>query len=416
LQRAYFSSHQKLLHTKPNDSPFVLKCASEPRCLAAEDIQIRRFVGELGFIEITDWEYFGQKRNPLDTSMPSRTIEKKGVAARLFEGKLVTGERVLLKEHFEQAKQLGMNELSILKRVNGVWENRRKNDPTLLLNELPVTNLLGFLLADESFQDRSFIEGWVSKFASTAVPQPGNLWLVYQWEATSTCAGFPNVKQEGEVWDLVSAEFKFRRKWNFVLAIMKSALESLSFLHNAGIIHRSLGASSLRLSTTDDRRAKELKVKISDFGFSQYLLEIDDETLRRAQKYGATSSADIVNFFTGEDLYNLGYVFLELIFSSIRINTDPEFPPPISDQTSFKRLIEDIYDFDIQDGLRTFCESEEAWAPAVAFLDADEKLGWKFIEYMVGFYKRLKELGAGAKGTYISADALLASDMFDMYS
>eukprot|EP00619_Florenciella_sp_RCC1007_P010682 CAMPEP_0205923758 /NCGR_PEP_ID=MMETSP1325-20131115/16589_1 /ASSEMBLY_ACC=CAM_ASM_000708 /TAXON_ID=236786 /ORGANISM="Florenciella sp., Strain RCC1007" /LENGTH=79 /DNA_ID=CAMNT_0053292023 /DNA_START=12 /DNA_END=248 /DNA_ORIENTATION=- len=44
---------------------------------------------------------------------------------------------------------------------------------------------------------------------------------------------------------------------------------------------------------------------------------IDFATLRRARSFGATSPAQITAFLTGEDLYALGFVFMELWFSAI---------------------------------------------------------------------------------------------------
>eukprot|EP00638_Chattonella_subsalsa_P008231 CAMPEP_0117751914 /NCGR_PEP_ID=MMETSP0947-20121206/11270_1 /TAXON_ID=44440 /ORGANISM="Chattonella subsalsa, Strain CCMP2191" /LENGTH=345 /DNA_ID=CAMNT_0005570409 /DNA_START=730 /DNA_END=1767 /DNA_ORIENTATION=- len=344
--------------------------------------------------------------------MPARTVEKKGTSARIFEGRLITGERVLLKEYFPVAKELAINELAMLKQVKGTWENRFKKDTSLKITEIPTSNLLGFLLSDESFNDRRFVEGWMTKLPNISIPKKGNLWLVYQWQGTYTVAGFPKAKQEGEFWDIVSAEFKYKRKWRFIKAIMKSALQSISFLHSAGIIHRSIGGTSILLNTVDDRRENEVIAKLTDFGFAQQFSGVDEDLIRRAKKYGASTPMETVNFVTGEDLNALGYVFAELIFSSLKLKGDPESIPPPSDQATIKRLVEDVYSCDVQYGFRDYCAAEESWAPAVELLDQDNGAGWEVLEYMIGFYKRLETMGASSEASFLSADALLTSRLF----
>eukprot|EP00953_Heterococcus_sp_UTEX-ZZ885_P017437 9760-Heterococcus_DN1.PRE.1 len=81
-----------------------------------QELQIKRFIGELGFMEITDWEYYGGQRSPFDPSMPQRTISRGGSTVRLFEATLPNGERALLKEFPPQAADLASNELAMHKQ------------------------------------------------------------------------------------------------------------------------------------------------------------------------------------------------------------------------------------------------------------------------------------------------------------
>lgn len=390
--------------------------AFEPKAYEAEDIQVRRHIGDLGFVEVVDWEYYGAPRNPLDPATPTRSVEAKGTGARLFEGRLRSGERVLLKEHLPAARELGLNEMKMLKRLKVAYANRvaagGEGADALAARGLPVANLLGFLLADESFQDRRFIEGWLTKMGTVDVPKPGNLWLVYQYEPSTTFNSFPEAKQVGEVFDLVSAEYKFRRRWRFVRQALRSSLGALAFAHGAGVIHRSLGAASLRLTVADDRYDKQLEVKLADFGFAQQFSGVDRDLIQRAKRYGCQDPADVVNFVTGEDLYALGYAFLELALGTLSVKTG-EGPPPARDLTTLKRLVEDVYGGDLRGGFREYAAEEPAWAPAVALLDQDDGAGWEAAEYLVGFFRRAEAAGGRVgRGAFLSAEAMLGHRLF----
>ncbi|KAJ1494975.1 hypothetical protein T484DRAFT_1764239 [Baffinella frigidus] len=37
--------------------------------------------GEMGFATVTDWEYYGGQRNPLDLNTPARTLDTSGTTA-----------------------------------------------------------------------------------------------------------------------------------------------------------------------------------------------------------------------------------------------------------------------------------------------------------------------------------------------
>jgi hypothetical protein len=46
------------------------------------------------------------------------------------------------------------------------------------------------------------------------------------------------------------------------------------------------------------------------------------------------------------------------------------------------RLLESTFQLDIE-GAREFCEADERWAGAVAFLDADGRAGWELLAAML---------------------------------
>lgn len=65
------------------------------------------------------WQYYGGRRNPLDTSTPARTVEASGISVRLFDAALADGSRALLKEYLgEEARAIGQRELDIYEHLD----------------------------------------------------------------------------------------------------------------------------------------------------------------------------------------------------------------------------------------------------------------------------------------------------------
>jgi serine/threonine protein kinase len=169
---------------------------------------------------------------------------------------------------------------------------------------------------------------------------------------------------------------------------MRATLEAVAFMHEASMVHRSLSGASLLLSTNDDRVTdpQRIVVKLTDLGFATTIPEaaMDPSLLRRARRLGcANSPFEITAFVTGEDLHALGLAFLELLFSSLvaREAEEKEGALP-SDQATFQRLYEDVFECDIL-RLRDYCMEEPIWEAAVSFLDEDGGSGWNFIEILL---------------------------------
>ncbi|CAN0000646.1 unnamed protein product, partial [Scytosiphon promiscuus] len=339
---------------------------SQLRTFEANEIQLQRFIGELGFVEITDWEY-NRKTSPVDPTTPSRTVNSSGTTVRLFEARTYGNVKVVLKEFLPRGLKLAYRELEINDRLIDAWQSKNGSS-----GRAPVLALLGSLVADESFKSRRFLEQWVSKFPSLPVPATGSVWLVYRWEGLYTFASFPGAKQESEFFDALNPASKTKRRAAFVKEMMRGAASALAFMHEAGMVHRSLGAPSLRVNTLDERYPKQLEVLLSDFGFSCRLSEIDDETIRRASSSGAASPFAVSDFLFREDLYSLGYVFLELIFGAF---CDPEprnsprrYPCPLP-QLQKPVLLALARPQD-------YCLTEPSWEPAVEVLDDNQGSGW----------------------------------------
>lgn len=345
------------------------------RTFEASELQLQRFIGELGFVEITDWEY-NRQTSPIDPNTPSRTLNSSGTSVRLFEARTSSNARVVLKEFLPKVRGLAQREMEITERLLDAWES--KNAGNVGAGRPPVLSLIGSLVADESFKSRSFLEKWISKFPSLSVPEIGSTWLVYRWEGLYTFASFPGAKQESQFFDAWNPDLKPKRRAAFVKEMVRGATSALAFMHEAGVVHRSLGAPSLRMNTLDERYPNQLEVLLSDFGFSSRLSDIDDEAIQRASKAGATTPLAVSDFFFREDLYSLGYVFLELVFCSF-CETASKRP----DQNALKRLLEDIFKGDFR-AFKEYCLEEDAWQPAIDVLDAQRGSGWGLAGALLG--------------------------------
>lgn len=179
------------------------------RRFAAGEFQINRYIGGLGFLEITDWEYYGVdddmrrgstvRVNPLDPATPTRTTTQSGTSVRLFEAFMSDGRRVLLKEYFPPSRQLALGEAAAVLQLQDAWVRTlaptSRTSAGILETELssgmaaeraaeftPFVTLKGCIEGSDVFASKDFIRGWRRSFPEVAPPLPRNLWLVYKWE------------------------------------------------------------------------------------------------------------------------------------------------------------------------------------------------------------------------------------------
>jgi serine/threonine protein kinase len=219
----------------------------------------------------------------------------------------------------------------------------------------------------------------------------------------------------------------WRDRANYVVqGIMKSAVQAVADVHDSGIAHRSIGRSSLVLSSTsqDKRLASSvyftqcsgLVVKLADFGFSGLLEEsaYDDEFISRARSFGFSfrkgeDSLGVTNFAMAEDLHALGFVFLGLLLSSLAELPSPKAPMPATDEDTLQRLLGEIFDKDILQ-FREYVEAEECWVNLVELLDENDGAGWTVLETLF----KAREKAAENKNSLqvITARGLLSNPFF----
>lgn len=349
------------------------------------DFEIQRIVGQQGYATITDWEYYGDK-NPL---APTRTVEASQPAVRLYEARITSNfprlynARVMLKEFLSGGLELGVNEAEaykILYEADGSGI-----DP----DTVPVATLMGTFQTDESFDAPSFAVQWRSRFPNSPTPpRSGAPFLVFRWEGNQTGQSCAAPRREEDIIGTSLLDKWFpgnleRRRSIFLTSFMSKALDSLFYLHaTGGIVHRSLGLASLMVNTTEYRLASSLMLKIRDFGFAKPVSALaEGKALEKARKAGAVMPQDIAAYYFSEDIYALGYAFLELIFSTFSGS-------PVT-QDRFKSLFEDTFDLNIE-SFRQYCAEDSEWEQAVSFLDSRDESGWNMIQDMLSARERFK--------------------------
>lgn len=258
-------------------------------------------------------------------------------------------------------------------------------------------------------------------------PKPGAVWLVYEYtgvgaSATRLTLASPAARREalprkkgffGEPMEPPPLPSWSERADYVIKGIVGPALQAVAAAHEQGIVHRSLGVSSLLVlprSTSDKSAAlsplwstsKDTVVKFSDWGFSQQtdpdLLLQDEDFLRRARSFDislskASPSLLVVNFALAEDMHALGVAVVQLLLSTLVESTDPKIPLPTiaSNEDSFQRVWTDIYDQDMmafRDYLRN--EDDDIYALLVSYLD--EKEGWQFLDALLNARERVAKM------------------------
>lgn len=351
----------------------------------ASEFEIRNYVGSLGYKTIVDWEYYAKDVSPL---APTRTVEAAGPQIRLYDARCLTrtpalyNTRVMLKEFLPSGLELAVSEAEAYKRLydaNASAEARKS---------IPVARLLGQFLADQSFNGMSFELAWAKRFPrSPKAPRPGTPFLVFIWEGTTTAGAFPRAvaasdSPGGRFFESLWPAAAQNRTSAYLRMFMLRSLEALLFLHATGLVHRSVGTSSLLVNTVDNRFADSLDVKLKDFGFAKPVSELAAGVeLERAKKAGASNPSEIASFFYAEDIYSLAYTFCELIFES-HAAIQRNVPKPDASQDRFKATFEDTFEFDIT-RFREYCKAEDAWAGAVKFLDSNDGSGWDLLKAML---------------------------------
>ena len=449
-----------------------------------QDLILSDFVGNMGFDEVTDWEYFEVNEedpsdrkivqpNPFDNSKPKRTRKSSGSVVRVFRGEFVgrlggalssrgLDRRVVVKEFTGyMALKLARYELLSLGKLQtylfpdnddvagGDWiqaassrsvlgrkDDRYVGDLLEKLNKAPFLGIIGEVNLAE-------VEGEMDPndfYRSLGVPppKPEALWIVYEYAGLNTISTYavPPVIRRG----LLPPKRNFfggiseppplpswRDRANYVVkGIMKSAVQAVADVHESGIAHRSIGRSSLVLSSTSqDKRqtssvyctqSSGLVVKLADFGFSGLLVEsaYDDEFISRARSFGFSfrkgeDSLSVTNFAMAEDLHALGFVFLGLLLSSLAEIPTPNTPMPATDEDTLQRLLGEIFEKDILQ-FREYVEAEECWSNLVELLDEDDGAGWTVLETLFKAREKAAENKNGLQ--VISARGLLSNPFF----
>lgn len=370
----------------------LLPLAASLRLFSPSQFTIRRQVGQLGFATETEWQYYAP-RNPLDPSQPTRTVEASGISVRLFEAALDGGDRVLLKQFLKPAVPIGQRELALHKQL------------APLPPPSPLASLLGSLTTDALFETPAFARQWSNALPDTPPPSAGELWLIFKWEGLATIANFASAPQERIWWDLKGTATATARK-RFLKVLTGRSLQALSWLHAKGVAHRSIGPSSLIMSTYDQQLPTRLFVKLIDLGFGTTASLLPPEEISAAMSRGATTPLDVLPLLQRDDLHCLAYVLLETMLAAA--GAEGEQPPPSTELQGLKRLVEDVFEGDVTTQFRAYVREEQRWGLACELLDEHEMAGWQLLQQMVDCREPASEAARR-----VSAQGLLESAWFN---
>ena len=208
-----------------------------------QDLIVNDYVGNMGFEEVTDWEYYYEdgddpanrdvvNPNPFDKSKPKRTRNSSGSVIRIFRGNFIgrTGgairsqgldNRILIKEFTGVfAQELAKNEQRALAKLqsklvdkyskvkDGEWIQAassrsvlgRTDDAhlSILLKELTTAPHLG-ILGEVNLAELEDEEDFPNNFyRAMGVPPPnsGAIWIVYDYQGLNTIASYTSMAPE----------------------------------------------------------------------------------------------------------------------------------------------------------------------------------------------------------------------------
>lgn len=447
------------------------------------DLILSDFVGKMGFDEVTDWEYYYQNEedpadrkvvqpNPFDSSKPKRTRKSSGSVVRVFRGEFSgtlggslrakgIDNRVLVKEFTgEMALKLARYELLSIGKLqsdlvaqnedamDGLWIQiassrtitARKDDQHVgellqLLKKAPYLGILGEVNLAELEGEMDPNEFY--RALGVPPPKPDAIWIVYEYAGLNTVSSYavpPQIRRSKipPKRTLFGTQEpppipSFDKRANYIVSgIMKGAIEALATLHESGIAHRSIGRSSVILTSQTQDKAEPssvyatqtnlLSVKLADFGFSGLLEEstYDEEFLQRARSFGLsfrkgdTSSLAATNFAMAEDLHALGFVILGLLLSSLA--DIPRLDYPIAtDEDTLQRLLGEIFDKDVSK-FREYLEDDPVYKNLVLLLDENNGAGWTVLETL--FQAREKAAENKNSLSVITARGILSNPFF----
>lgn len=277
---------------------------------------------------------------------------------------LILSENDFENETFSNSGELLPSWASTAKLRNSVIKNARQSDNAnvvqlvqlLQKEKVPYVYILGSMEVGTDGGTRGLqLQDWYRSFG-VSPPKSSSIWIIYEYAGLRHTGLYaqpadviksvtrPPVKF---AFPLFSAPVPVMPSWqeraNYVVnGILKKSLEAVAYLHENGIVHRSIGRSSIILSSVgmdksetaslEAKSVDRLVIKLADFGFSSTIAAAAasaakkgslgssaqsryTSSLRLGSSYSSTSSNPF--FSVAEDLHALGLVFLGVLLTSL---------------------------------------------------------------------------------------------------
>lgn len=257
------------------------------------------------------------------------------ISIRIFEAKLYDGRKCFMKEYSPSGMTFGKREQATSRKLLSKWvqmylDSNTNTASSINNNEINNNNninsdkqlsegryltpiddpttpyfpiILGSLVTDVRIEASDFRSKWSKRFPSSKPPNAGNLWLVYEWsDATfKNLKRFPPLPQIIEGLDYFNKNSRIKKRWMFIRKVIRKTLETVDKFHRIhGYCHNSLSSECIWLTTTNQLEIENVDVVISELGSCQKLQDLGPYAKKAVY----------------QDLYNLGFIFLELIVSS----------------------------------------------------------------------------------------------------
>jgi len=307
-------------------------------------------------------------------------------------------------------------------------ENLIKLLETLSSQKAPFPAFLGEMNLSDYYDDDDMDPNEWYKSLGVKPPQPGSIWLVFDYHGISTAASYavPSLIRQsklppkrgpfgGIVRPPSLPPFKERSRY-MVRGVLRGMLDAVATAHDADMVHRSIGRNSFVLSSVgqDKREATgpyavvtaRLRVILSDWGFGA---TVEEAVMKRglgvrSRSFGIPEVGSYENqvavddridvaareFAKAEDLHALGFVFLAMLFTTLAEPATLSAPMPATDDDTWQRLFSEIFEKDMLN-FRDYCANEEVWDEVVELLDGEEGAGWEVLGELLLARERLGE-------------------------
>ncbi|BDA41790.1 hypothetical protein COCOBI_02-5840 [Coccomyxa sp. Obi] len=340
-----------------------------------QDIELIQQLGRLS------WVTESAREDPLQVF---RNTVQQQTAVIAFKGQYYSGLPfqdpipVLLKEFLPGARSVACNELQTLVHLaeglpGSKWHAARE----AMSADLPIVPLLGYFWGSQS-----------NAGASMSAEEEKVLWLVYKFEKLQPLTYYAAAAQSQPtsglgLWGPKSTEEdELRDRCRMVRTICRGMLQALSFCHKRGVAHGSFGPGSVMLSTFRDCQARELIVKLDNFGFAQMQKRSAPGALYPSPQ--ALDPDHPLSLAQQEDLKAAGLVVLETVICALAEGG----PSDATSSAALQRLLFDVFGSDVH-AFRKHCNQEQDWTLAGALLD--EYNGWQLVTDLISGQKSAQE-------------------------